>query len=789
MGRDKIRINDLLLTVPLLTGAVWPKPPGQPALQPILVSLVVPFDISASAATDDLTYTINYSLLCSTLRDSFNDKSLPIEDLETLSSMIFDVLFSRHDIALDEVNLTLVQTRAPLNCKSARIEVTAKRSSGASWVANWTAHSCQDMECSAIIGVNDCEREERQIVRFNVDVEWKDCGVQKLDFRALTRRLYEKVSQSSFKMLEALASYIAEETLRYLNPTSQVPLVTVRAAKPSAIVFAASSEIEISRTFSDFPAIFNAPSHEEPELVALAIGSNLGDRFYNVELALRLLEAPQHLGFDSSFATVVDTSFLYETAPMYVTEQPSFLNCACLIHTNLEPLDLLKFLKLIEELVGRVPSIRNGPRAIDLDIVFYGNRVVDTRRNPRKELDDLNGELVIPHPRLSEREFVLRPLNDMVPDFVHPIFHRKMAALLTALNISVPPMQKVIPFPRCPFPADDTNPHAFIDPVPSTLTSWTHAESSKTRVMATLNTTPDSFSDGSTHNTLATAMQYAQESVAAGASILDVGGYSTRPGAAFVTPEEEVARISPCISGIRKAHTELPMSIDTFRPAVARAAIFAGANCINDVHAFTGPDSYPFSDKAVSTSHKSMAEMKSLAREFAVPVILMHSRGDAGVNKDYGAYNYAGARSAVVEGVRVELGAKVDLIVKGQGGIRRWLVIVDPGIGFSKTLDGNLELLRSAASITADVQIGTGSLRKRNPLSGYPQLIGPSRKSFLGVILEQASGRKTEPNERDWATASAVACAVQQSALVIRVHHTQALTDVVHVANSIHRFL
>ncbi|KAF7319438.1 Folic acid synthesis protein [Mycena chlorophos] len=777
MGGDKIRVNDLLLTVPLVGGAVWPKTKGQAALQPFLVSLVVPFDVSAAAATDDLRHTINYSLLCSLLRQAFNDQTQPLGSLEDLVSGIFDALFGREDLALNEVHLKLVQPRAPLNCKSVRIEANAKRVSNSTWIVEEMRHCCEDIQCLTIVGVNDCEREERQVVRINVSIEWKQCGIQRVDFRGLTRRLHEKVGQSSFQMLEALASYVSEETLRCLVDIPHSPVVTVRAAKPVAIVFAESSEIEISRTHADFPRIFSTP-------VALAIGSNLGDRFYNIELALRLLEDPQSLDFKDSFVNVVDTSFMYETAPMYVTNQPSFINCACMVETNLAPIELLKLLKKIEQLVGRVPSIRNGPRAIDLDLILYGDQTIDTRTEPRKELDDLEGQLVVPHPRMFEREFVLRPLNDMVPDLVHPILYRRISDLLATL-VTPPdstPMQKVIPFPQCPPPAGRS--------VPSTLTHWTlrcsPGDKPGTRVMATLNTTPDSFSDGSTHNTLPAALEYAQSAVSAGAAILDVGGYSTRPGAAFVSPEEEMSRVVPSISAIRASHPQLPMSIDTFRPSVARVALAAGANCINDVYAFTGPNSFPVKAAGGAESDRYLVEMKALAREFAVPIILMHSRGDAGTNKDYSVYDYSGQQNAVVEGVRVELGAKVNSIVKGKGGVRRWLVIVDPGVGFSKTLEGNLQVLRSAASVTADVPVGQGPLRARNPLAGFPQLIGASRKSFLGAILEHTdSGRKTAPKERSWATAAAVACAVQQGALLVRVHDTQEMADVVNVANAL----
>ena len=170
--------------------------------------------------------------------------------------------------------------------------------------------------------------------------------------------------------------------------------------------------------------------------VSIALGSNLGDRFANVEYALRLLEDVSlggDQGHSQDIVTIVNTSFLYETEPMYVLDQPKFVNCACLVgqtmirkryhrynneyytqvETNMSPVPLLKLLKYIEATVGRVPSIRNGPRAVDLDIITYDDHILDTRDEmARENLDNLEGHLVIPHPRLQEREFVLRPLAE-----------------------------------------------------------------------------------------------------------------------------------------------------------------------------------------------------------------------------------------------------------------------------------------------------------------------------------------------------------------------------------------
>lgn len=401
-------------------------------------------------------------------------------------------------------------------------------------------------------------------------------------------------------------------------------------------------------------------------------------------------------------------------------------------------------------------------------------------------------------------------LCSMIPDYVHPVLKKTIAHMLDEVLATNPPdawpMNKVMPFPRYLVSAPSSEAKSSSYSVPPTLTSWSFPATSipgvsdphkNTRVMATLNATPDSFSDGSTHNTIATGLEYAFASFKAGAQIIDIGGYSTRPGSDYVSSEEEIDRVVPMIQAIRSHQTaagvgepskpqvkDILISVDTFRPDVARAAIVAGANCINDVYAFTGP-SYPLTSD--SASH--LIEMRALARELYVPVILMHSRGDAGQNKDYSSYSYTG-KSAVLEGVVLELGEKVEAIVRGKGGVRRWMVMVDPGVGFSKSVKGNLDVLRDAAKISAPT---LPSSSHRNPLKGYPMLIGTSRKSFLGKILEENDsekggnygGRETIAAERGWATAAAVTCAVQQGAVVVRVHDALEMGDVTRVANAL----
>lgn len=401
----------------------------------------------------------------------------------------------------------------------------------------------------------------------------------------------------------------------------------------------------------------------------------------------------------------------------------------------------------------------------------------------------------------------------MIPDYQHPVLRKTVHEVFTSLTSSqltdTPVMNMVTPFPQYPSaPSANTfEKDSLVPAVPATATWWTFpaagapSSARKTYLMATLNATPDSFSDGSKNNTIPAAIKYAASSVAAGADIIDIGGYSTRPGADYVSPEEEIARVVPVVQAIRSlASSPEPdkdrkvreqtsralISVDTFRWDVAEAAIKAGANCINDVYAFTGP-AYPV-DQA---GWEHLAKMRQVARDLAVPVVLMHARGEASANKDYSQYAYAAdarGRGAVLEGVRAGLGEKVDAIVTKRGGVRRWLVIVDPGVGFSKTVEGNLEVVRQCATLTDRTRMSDG---RPNPLGGFPVLVGTSRKSYLGAILEKEdhtgtyAGRKTAADERDPATAAAIACAVQQGAAVIRAHDVLGMGDVVRVASQL----
>ena len=245
----------------------------------------------------------------------------------------------------------------------------------------------------------------------------------------------------------------------------------------------------------------------------IAIGSNMGD---SVKIMTDVIYKIQSMGLGE----IESTSFLYESKPMYYSNQPSFLNAACLLKTKCSPENLLKQLKDIEKLIGRQETFRNGPRLIDLDIVFYDN-------------DCLNiADLQIPHMRMHERSFVLKPCLDVVPNYIHPILNKSIKQLWNELsNESKKECQRVFPLGK---KRDGTRRLISLD--------------KKAYICGILNVTPDSFSDGGQYNANVTLIvQKTKEMLSHGAHIIDIGGESTRPGAAEVSIDEELNRVIPVI--------------------------------------------------------------------------------------------------------------------------------------------------------------------------------------------------------------------------------------------------
>ena len=250
-----------------------------------------------------------------------------------------------------------------------------------------------------------------------------------------------------------------------------------------------------------------------------------------------------------------------------------------------------------------------------------------------------------------------------------------------------------------------------------------------------LNVTPDSFSDGGRFAGTESALQHARELLQEGATILDVGGESTRPGRSeSVSPEEELRRVMPVIEALVREHPSVMISIDTVKSGVARAALEAGAAIVNDVSGF-----------------RLDPEMASMVAGAGAGVVLMHSRGSILEIASYAHAEYAGD---VVGAVLREL--REALARAAAAGIAPEATVVDPGFGFSKTVPQNMELLDQLAALQA---------------LGRPILVGPSRKRFLGAI----SGLSVE--DRDRVTATACALAAERGARLFRVHAVAATRE------------
>lgn len=452
----------------------------------------------------------------------------------------------------------------------------------------------------------------------------------------------------------------------------------------------------------------------QPQLAYIALGSNLGDRVAWIEMACNKMS--------ERGIKIKRTSGLWETEPMYVLDQNNFLNGACEVETTLQPLALLDELQAIENEMGRKKIVDKGPRNIDLDILLYGNEVVD---HPR---------LQVPHPGMLEREFVLKPLAELIPGQpLNPKSPWKFTQdYLNALPPSPTPLSTITPL----------NPS--IPPLHALKTNR------QTHVMVILNMTPDSFSDGGENcNDGEFIRDKSSQIIADGATIIDVGGQSTAPGAPEVSPEVEVSRVLPTIQGIKDGNSpkNVAISIDTYRASVARAAVEAGADIINDV-----------------SSGQQDPDMLSTMAQLGKTVCLMHMRGTPATMNTLTNYEPEG----LIPTIAKEL---LERVAEAEAaGIRRWRIILDPGIGFAKTQDQNLEILRRM-----------DELRDWPGLRGLPWLIGTSRKKFIGNV----TGVKI-PRERDWGTAATVTAAIQGGADIVRVH-SPSMALVAKMADAIFR--
>ncbi|GAA5845109.1 hypothetical protein JCM9279_005436 [Rhodotorula babjevae] len=819
MPLDVIRVTDLELRTASLGVDLWQRP-SKP--QPLVCSLDIQTSVRSEATEDNLlTDSLNYGTVTKAIErhiahlappsssTSSPDDHLPLEQLA--EQLCHVVLFQA---SAPNVRLELRRPRALLTAEAVGVVLSRSRSdytasppspppSSSSSSSTTTSSSTptyilrpdapslahdtlfvRALRRQIIIGLNPCERLDEQEVIVDLEFGPDTMAMTRLPngaragwahWRNAVKQVEQHLSASGPLTIEhivtSLSSLLLTAPAVPLSSTSpptpgwDISRTTVRVSKPSALMFARHPSVQVTRTRADFAALAlvpgvralstsasaaaaasSAPAHEHEHVAYLGLGTNLGERAGNLNDAVSRLEQVAE-----GQVKVIDTSFLYESEAMYHEEQAKFLNAAVKISTSLSPTALLHACKSVEEALGRdFTTFRNGPRVIDLDVLLYDDIVLDTRQGDKvaaaaEGVGEKAGEerwLKVPHQGIQEREFVLRPLADLAPDLILPTLRETPLALLrTLLSSTRSTVHRVFPLSRSVV-------HPYSRPTAPTTTA-----STRTLVMSIVNTTPDSFSDGGDAATVPLALAACDAHLAAGADVLDLGGMSTRPNAPDVPAAEEAARVVPVIAALRAGGVSVPLSVDTFRAEVAREALDAGADVVNDVYGGRGEG------------------MLDLLAERACPVVLMHSRGDPSTMGALATYPGAGG---VVAGVRAEMEEMLERALSK--GVRRWNIVVDPGIGFAKTAQHNYALLRALPRLFGGEGDGADS-----PLREYPVLVGLSRKRFLAPTKADAKDRLTETLV---ATGACVASGVCE---VVRVHDTREVKDSLKVVDAIHR--
>ena len=458
-----------------------------------------------------------------------------------------------------------------------------------------------------------------------------------------------------------------------------------------------------------------------------------------------------------SIGTIKNTSFLYESAPMYYTKQQPFLNAAVHLESTYDPVSLLHKIKYIEQhQMKRQSNFRNGPRIIDIDLLcaFHNSKEIHLTHHEDPY------PLTIPHSRLVERNFVVTPLSDLIPNYQpksssHTVHSKQKTVSELSHHLSAnDESQNLFQI----LPLNNTNLHR-IDSSDGLLQH-------KTLLMAILNITPDSFSDGGTwiHQT-DRILKYIEHHLQIGTQIdiLDIGGQSTRPQSDRLSVNEEVERVVPVLDAIHRHFRfneneafNIPISIDTYHSEVARQCVMNhGVDIINDISGGTMDE-----------------DMYCVAADLGVPYICMHLRGDPSNMQSPQNLKY-GENNEMEQFIYILTQELHDRVRAAEScGVAKWNIVVDPGIGFAKTSEQNQYLL--------------SNLWKVRNEGKYPILSGCSRKSFFNGILGEDIARKgADSEEKIIGTQVGVTASIVSGADIVRVHDLYTMDMVRRVSDSL----
>lgn len=791
-SKDKVHIDNLKLQT--ITGPdLWNKLNAQKCQ----VSMHIGTDFSKSSATDDLKYSLNYAVLSRDVTNLVNGRNNWLQ-LSNLTKSIYD--FTTTKDRYHGVNeLEVCVKNLDYHLRTPHVSCIMKN-------PTQEIYKISNLELFTIIGVFTFERLQKQKVSLDLTIT-SPIGLDKTSsLKDIIDNTVEYVETSNFKTVEALVESVGKVISQsVISPNRNDIDIDVKVTKLSAITATDGVGVSATKNVRQLDLLksvgldnaeafeassFNLPVEQKDTTAAifdhewntsyLAFGSNIGDRLEYITLALDLLN-------DHSKVKVTNISSLFESEPMYFKEQNPFMNGCIEIRTQLNPQDLLKLCKQIEyEELKRVKHFDNGPRCIDLDIILYLNSKGD-----HIMLNTAN--LIVPHPRMLERTFVLEPLCELIPpSLLHPVTAEPIVNYLNQIYSKLnneDTLWKLVPLPTL------NGNYRFLkfkteyelNPLTSQLVKKTV---SPTYIMGILNTTPDSFSDGGNNfNNIEKQLAYVKEMSENAFKlhdtiIIDIGGCSTRPNSDQAPVEEELSRTIDLIKAVRNCK-DLPqekiiLSIDTYRSEVAKKAILAGVDIINDI----------------SGASFDSNILNIVAEHPHVAYVLSHIRGDINTMINQDKYD----EREEVEGIEYLYNEKHDnpqtkfIRTVGyeisraynkalQRDVKRWQIILDPGLGFAKHGNQNMKLMKDIP-LLKNYSFLDESNQEYTTFRNLPVLVGPSRKKFIGTITKEDDASK-----RDFATGSIITSCIGFDSDIVRVHNVTDCSKAVKLADSLYKTL
>ena len=787
MLQDTVFINNLA-SIAITGKDAW----NRPTPQPITISVSLNTDFHEASVTDNLKYSLNYAVISRNIAEYMKaNEHKNFKSLGSIAESVGDIVLDENKGGGHQAVVSIKSNKSEIRTDSIEYKIRRSRVGD---IESPDEINVYGLKLLTVIGVFTFERLQRQIVDINISIKLEKNA--NISIHKIIDELTLYVESSNFKTVEALVMKIGQLVMQ--NHGDGIQNVSATVTKPNAITFTDGVGVSSNMSKASFKDVdpitdvgtsvdsvsnFNLPTSAEDSkfdknkehIAYIAIGSNQENQLSNINDALQLLSY-----YDIK---LLATSSLYISKPMYFKDQPDFYNGAIKVSfKDKTPHELLKALKQIEyDHVKRVKEFENGPRTIDLDILLIDDVILNT--------DDL----IIPHKSMLERTFVLQPLCELFgPDVLHPVsaepLHNHSRQLITSetneLIQESSNLLQIVPIPRLP---DASNPLKF-----------DHVENKrKTLLMGILNMTPDSFSDGGKnyHKTIDEILENAFQLVEQGADILDIGGVSTRPGSVEPSVEEELDRLLPVVKAIRgssnNALSQCVISIDTYRAKIAEECLLSGADIINDISMGLYDDC-----------------MFDVIAKYGCPYIMNHTRGtpqtmsklttyESNTNEDIIEYltdpvtgHHISLPKPDVEnlinGVSRELGLQI--LKAFNKGVKKWQIILDPGIGFAKNVSQNINIIKYASAFKNYSML----LNKRDSdnhinhsyvsFNGLCTLLGPSRKKFLGTICNEPVA-----SERVISTAASVMACIQQNTDIIRVHDVSEMKKTCLTGDAIYK--